>query len=299
MSVRTYRFATCDVFTTSRFEGNPLAVVPDGQGLSDEEMQKIAREFNYSETTFVLPPEQGHTYRLRIFTRKQELAFAGHPNIGSAYVLTQLNPKPGSQSTITFEQPAGPVAITVRQNNSGGVWCELKAPANLSLGDPQSAATVAAAIGLNESDIRVGVHPPREASVGKVFLVVEVNSREALVRAQPNTARLTALDASGVCASVMVYTRSNDEFDMRCRMFAPLGGTVEDSATGSAACALTGLLTHYEGASTGEFSWRMAQGVEMGRPSLLEARSAKHSGTVSGVWLAGNSVGVFEGRIAV
>jgi trans-2,3-dihydro-3-hydroxyanthranilate isomerase len=130
-----YRFLTCDVFTQTRFGGNQLAVLPEASGLSERQMQRIAREFNFAETTFVLPPEQGHTRRVRIFTPMAEVPFAGHPNVGSAFVLAtlgELGPL-DRPLTITFEEKAGPVPIAVERRD-GLIRCELTAPERVSQG---------------------------------------------------------------------------------------------------------------------------------------------------------------------
>ena len=130
-----YRFYTCDVFTDTRFGGNPLAVLPNAAGLSSHEMQQIAREFNYSESTFVLPGKSGHTRQVRIFTPTQEIPFAGHPNIGTAFILASIG-ELGSiddETNIVFEEKAGLVPIKIRKID-GNIWCELKAPEALSIG---------------------------------------------------------------------------------------------------------------------------------------------------------------------
>jgi len=140
----SYRFYTCDVFTDTRFGGNPLAVLPDAVGLSEAQMQQIAREFNYSESTFVFPAESGHTRRVRIFTPTEELPFAGHPNIGTAFVLA-VTGEIEDQTTITFEEAAGVVEVTLRRQDER-IVCELSAPEMLSFGKSVSAETFAAAV---------------------------------------------------------------------------------------------------------------------------------------------------------
>ena len=130
-----YRYFICDVFTDTRFGGNQLAVLPEASGLSDRQMQQIAREFNFSESTFVFPPEAGHTRKVRIFTPATEVPFAGHPNVGTAFALAtagELGPIDGS-ITVTFEEKAGLVPVSIHQRE-GRIWCELSAPQRLSLG---------------------------------------------------------------------------------------------------------------------------------------------------------------------
>ncbi len=294
----SYRYVICDVFTRTRFGGNQLAVVPDARGLSDRQMQQIAREFNFSETTFVLPPERGHDRRVRIFTPAAEVPFAGHPNIGTAFVLAATGAfgAVDAPRTVTFEERAGLVPITVRRRD-GTIWCELSAPERLSLGATVSAASLASALSLDADDVVTANHPPLVVSVGLPFLVAELRDRRALARARPDLRGFDALTAQGAVPDVHLYVRSADDFDLRARMFAPLDGVAEDPATGSANCALAGLLLHCGSPADGAGSWRIAQGVEMGRPSVLEARAEKRGGVVTATWVGGASVMVSEGMI--
>jgi len=295
-----YRYYICDVFTDIRFGGNQLAVLPEAGGLSDRQMQQIAREFNFSESTFVFPPEAGHTRKVRIFTPAVEVPFAGHPNVGTAFALAtagEFGPIDGS-ITVTFEEKAGLVPVSI-QRREGRIWCELSAPQRLSLGKIISAEMVAAAVSLNPDYVVTRTHEPRVASVGLPFLMAELVDRAALERARVNMNGIDAIAAEGVTPDIHLYTRSADEFDIRARMFAPLDGVPEDPATGSANCALAGLLSHHDKAADGSFQWRIAQGVEMGRPSVLEARAEKKAGAVVGVWIGGASVLVSEGLIEV
>jgi trans-2,3-dihydro-3-hydroxyanthranilate isomerase len=330
-----YRFFTCDVFTDTRFGGNQLAVHPEAEGLTTEQMQRIAREFNFSETTFVLPPERGHDRRVRIFTPTQEVPFAGHPNIGTAFVLAKTGAfgalgassdaaldaaleAPGSPRgadspsaaphaeprTVTFEEDAGLVAVTIERREGERIACELKAPQRLSLGATVAPEAVAAAVSLSAGDVVTTAHEPLVASVGLPFVMAELRDRDALERARPSSAGAEALLAAGAeVPDVHLYVRSGaddpDGFDLRTRMFAPLDGIPEDPATGSANCVLAALLSHLETAPEGAFTYRIAQGFEMGRPSVLEARTEKRDGEVTGVWIGGESVMVSEGFIEV
>ncbi len=295
-----YRYYICDVFTDTRFGGNQLAVLPEAQGLSDRQMQQVAREFNFSESSFVLPPERGHACRVRIFTPTSEIPFAGHPNIGTAFVLATagvFGPVDDSM-TVTFEEKAGLVPIQIRRHE-GTIWCELSAPERLSLGKTVPVETLASAVSLTPSDVVTTTHLPQVASVGLPFLMAELRDRSALARAKVSAQGLDALAALGVTPDVHLYTRSADEFDIRARMFAPFDGVPEDPATGSANCALAGLLSHYGDARDGSVSWRIAQGVEMGRPSVLQASADKRDGVVVATRVGGTSVLVSEGVIEV
>jgi trans-2,3-dihydro-3-hydroxyanthranilate isomerase len=295
-----YRYYICDVFTSTRFGGNQLAVLPEAGGLSDGQMQQITREFNFSESTFVLPPERGQTRRVRIFTPTMEIPFAGHPNVGTAFVLARtggLGSIDGS-TTVTFEEKAGLVPIAIRRRD-GTLWCELSAPERLSLGKTVSAETLAAAVSLASADVVTTTHLPQVASVGLPFLMAELKDRSALARARINPPGFDAIAAQGIRPDIHLYVKSADEFDIRARMFAPYDGVPEDPATGSANCALAGLLSHYDPRRDGTLSWRIAQGVEMGRPSLLEASAEKRNGIVEATRVGGASVLVSEGVIEV
>ena len=296
-----YRYFICDVFTKQRFSGNPLAVIPEAQGLSDFQMQQIAREFNFSETTFVFPAQLGHTRQVRIFTPVREIPFAGHPNIGTAFALAQDGAFGNLDNSleVVFEEAAGLVPISINKDHQGLISCELSAPEPLWLGKTISKALIANILNLDASDILSTTHEPQEASVGLEFLFVEIVSYEALQKARVNLEALTALSDQGVIAHIHLYFQSHDEFDVRVRMFAPLDGVPEDPATGSANCALVALLSHFNSATEGDFNWLISQGSEMGRPSILNGRTEKRQGHVTGVWISGNSVLVSEGMLKI
>jgi len=295
-----YRYYICDVFTATRFGGNPLAVLPAAEGLSTRQMQCIAREFNFSETTFVLPAEHGHTRRVRIFTPAREMPFAGHPNIGTAFVLASIGEFDdlGASLTVTFEEEAGIVPIAIHREN-GKIHCELSAPEALALGKTVAPELVAAALSLAPGDIVLTRHAPRVVSVGLPFLMAEVASRRALERVRLNASGFDAIAAEGVPADVHLYTRGGDGFDYRARMFAPLEGVPEDPATGSANCALAGLLAELEPEPDGTFRWRVAQGETMGRPSVLDIAAEKRGGTVVATRVGGRSVMFAEGSLEI
>jgi trans-2,3-dihydro-3-hydroxyanthranilate isomerase len=298
-----YRYFTCDVFTETRFGGNPLAVLPEADGLSDLQMQQIAREFNYSETTFVFPPEAGHTRKVRIFTPSLELPFAGHPNVGTAFVLATSGALGEIRASlaVTFEEKAGLVPISIREAGGRITACELQAPQPFALGENLPGELIASALSLPEEDIVTRTHGPQVASVGLPFVFTELK-QGALARPRIHVKGFEAVgdllgDASR--ASLYLYARAADGVHVRARMFAPLSGVPEDPATGSAGCALAGLLTHYDREARGAFSYEIVQGVEMGRPSVLAARAAKSGGVVEATWIAGGCVLVSEGVIEV
>jgi trans-2,3-dihydro-3-hydroxyanthranilate isomerase len=294
-----YRYYTCDVFTDTRFGGNQLAVLPHADGLSAQHMQQIAREFNFSETTFVFPPKAGHTRHVRIFTPAREIPFAGHPNVGTAFVLASIGEfgEIKSSLTVTFEEEAGLVSVAIHESNGKIGSCELTAPQSVSFGKTLPVEVVAAAISVDAKDVVTKTHGPQVTSVGLPFIMVELKDRSVLERARINMSGFEALAAQGVMPDVYLYTHGSDGFDIRARMFAPLSGVPEDPATGSANCALAGLLAHYNPQPNGSFLWRIAQGVEMGRPSTLIARAEKKDGVVQTTRIGGAAILVSEGVI--
>jgi trans-2,3-dihydro-3-hydroxyanthranilate isomerase len=296
-----YRYYTCDVFAETRFGGNPLAVLPKADGLSDHRMQQIAREFNFSESAFVFPAKAGHTRHVRIFTPGGEIPFAGHPNVGTAFVLASAGEfgEINSSLTVTFQEEAGSVPVTIYREQGAVVRCEVAAPQSLSLGKTVSAELVASALSLSPEDILTDTHQPQVCSVGLPFVITELKDRPALERARINMSGFDVLADVDIKPSMHLYVRVSDGFDIRARMFAPLSGVPEDPATGSASCALAGLLAHHKEMPSGLFAWRIAQGVEMGRPSILLARAEKADGTVQATWVGGSCVMVSEGLIQV
>jgi trans-2,3-dihydro-3-hydroxyanthranilate isomerase len=270
--VRAFRFVTVDVFTDRRFGGNQLAVFPDARGLSDAEMQSLAAEFNLSETTFVLPPEKPHnSARVRIFNRVAEMPFAGHPNVGTAYVLGREDE--ASPRTYRFEEPAGLVEVALLRDETGRVLgAEVAAPQPLRVGAELPVSVAAACAGLSKDAIVTARHVPTLATDGgNPRLLTEV-TREGLTAAAPDLGAFRRAveaypDQTRGFLSLYLYCR--DGAQVRTRMFSPLTGTWEDSATGSAATPLAGFLLSLDGGDDG--AWEMLQGVEMGRPSLLLA----------------------------
>ncbi|MFT7165953.1 MAG: trans-2,3-dihydro-3-hydroxyanthranilate isomerase, partial [Parasphingorhabdus sp.] len=234
------------------------------------------------------------------FTPTKEIPFAGHPNIGTAFTLASIGELGNIDEglNIIFEEKAGPVPISIRQVGAD-IWCELKAPESLSLGQSIDLDLIAAALSLVPEDIVTSTHQPIVASVGLPFVIVELDSRLALERARSYLPVIKEIQELGVIPDILLYVRSDDDFDIRARMFAPLDGVPEDPATGSANCALAALLSHYKTESTGDFGWRIAQGVEMKRPSVLEARSKKRPDSGIDVWVSGTCKMVSEGLIEI
>lgn len=294
--MRAFRFVTVDVFTETRFGGNPLAVFPDARGLSADEMQALAAEFNLSETTFVLPADSAqHSARVRIFNRVGEMPFAGHPNIGTAFVLAQEDE--ARPRAYRFEEPAGVVEVVLERDAAGRViGAEVAAPQPLRIGATLPAAVAAACAGLPEAAIVTARHLPTLASDGGSHRLLAEVTPEGLAAATPDLGafrRAVAAYPAETREELSLYLYHRDGAGLRARMFAPLSGTWEDPATGSAATLLAGFLLHLEGASEG--AWAITQGVEMGRPSLLLARAMR---TAEGIRarVAGRCVAVLRGE---
>lgn len=304
----THRFVTVDVFTEVRFGGNPLAVVLDAAGLETAQMQRIAAEFNYSETTFVLPPDDpANTARVRIFTTTSEMPFAGHPNVGTAYVLAKEGEIFGTaiRDEVRFEEIAGLVPVAIERDGDGVVAARLTAPKSPTIGDRYDADALAPALGLASSEIRTAEHPPIVSSVGLPFVVVELTSLDALARARADAAAFDRFAdhagwAPNAFLGVYLYTRIEGEPNrVRARMFSPRDGITEDPATGSAAGALAGLLATLDPAREGTRDLVIEQGVEMGRSSRIETTATVNDGAVTKVTVAGRCVPVMRGEIEV
>ncbi|WP_439623834.1 PhzF family phenazine biosynthesis protein [Shinella sp.] len=291
------RFHTVDVFTRTRFGGNPLAVVLDADGLTGEEMQMIAREFNYSETSFVLrPKDDRHTAHVRIFTPTVEVPFAGHPNVGTAYVLAAME-EAGSVEEFVFEEAAGLVRAQILREDGEVDQVQLTAPQPLSVGRGITPESVAACLSLAEADIALGLHQPCIASVGLPFIIVEIATREALQRAKPDLSAFSAILPADGADAIYLYCRELREedgtVDFTARMFAPFDGLPEDPATGSATAAACALIASLEGGTPRRF--QVAQGIDMQRPSLLSVEVVDR-GTVR---IGGACVPVMSGTLSV
>ncbi|HTQ33852.1 MAG TPA: PhzF family phenazine biosynthesis protein [Stellaceae bacterium] len=296
-----FEFVTVDVFTDSRFGGNPLAVFPQAEGLSDAQMQAIANEFNLSETTFVLPPKNAaHTAEVRIFTPQYEMAFAGHPNVGTGFVVASRDRVYGRpvSGPLIFEEKAGLVPIDLLRDGGSVVGARLTAPKPLSRGADIAVETVAAACSVTPGDVEVRHHAPCVASCGTPFIFVEVTTREALAAARPRGDIFAqSFPVDGATGIHLYWRDGSGGIDIRSRMFAPLHGVTEDPATGSANVALVGLLASLRAEADLSPKLRIAQGVEMGRPSVLDASAEKRSGMVVETRIGGRCVPVMKGTI--
>ncbi len=298
------KFVTVDVFTDKQFGGNPLAVIADAGGLSTPQMQAIAAEFNLAETTFVLPPKDtANTAQVRIFTPRAELPFAGHPNVGTAFVLArqgECHGRPITGDTLAFEEIAGLVRIDLFKQGSAVVGARLAAPQPLSVGDTIAREIVAEACTIAATDIETRHHEPCIAGCGMPLVMVELKDLKALAAAQPRgdvfARHLPTKRATGI--HLYVHT-GRDGIDIQSRMFAPLHGVPEDPATGSANVALIGLLAQLRPEPDLRLEKIIAQGIEMGRPSRLEALAEKSAGKVTATYIGGRCVPMMQGVIAL
>lgn len=277
------QYLVYDVFTDTPFCGNQLAVFPDATGIPEEHLMPICREFNFSEVTFVTPPEDpAHTARVRIFSPSREMAFAGHPTIGTATALCDL----GWGHDQVLELGIGPLPCHV---GADGASFESTAPLKI-LSEP-APDRVAACLSLTSDDLQLACHAPVIASVGNPFVLVELTGPKALARAQeqtPSMQELLAHHPDSLDCSIYCYTRDGGE--VHARMFGRLGGIPEDPATGSAAAALGAYLADLEGTAR----LTIHQGEAMGRPSLIGVDARPGSTTISG-----RAVRVMEGRLTI
>lgn len=303
-----FDYVTVDVFTATRFGGNPLAVILDARGMSDAAMQQVAAEFNYAESTFVLPPQDPeNTAQVRIFTRAQEVPFAGHPNVGTGFVLAQqpsIFGKPPDAS-LRFEEKAGLVEVEIARDGSEVTGARIKAPQNLEIGRTMDVAAYADCVSLPASAIRADRHVPTLASVGLPFFIAETDMA-SLATAHANLDGFRAAageyglaDLSGRF-SVFLYARHGTGIDaLRARMFAPLSNNWEDPATGSASAALGAFLTALQSEPDMTVRIDIEQGVEMGRPSAIAVFAEKTAGQVHSVSIEGRCVAVMRGQLTV
>jgi len=293
----TLPFFTVDVFTETRFGGNPLAVVICSEEIDDAAMQALAAEFNLSETTFVFPPtDLASTARVRIFNRTAEMAFAGHPMVGTAFVVANQHL---DLMTATFEIPAGTVHVAIERDADGApIAATIAAPQPLRIGETVAPDVIAKALRLEANDVVTTNHAPTVASNGTSYVIAELTS-EALTRCDPDLAAFrTARDAHpqfGGRFAIHVYCKEGTT--LRARMFAPLAGTWEDPATGSANAPLGGLLLSLE-PNTEEASFLIHQGVEMRRPSVLHVDARRTPNGIVSI-LRGSCVAVMHGEVTL
>lgn len=299
-------FHTLDVFTSTKFCGNPLAVVLGADHLSTEQMQTITKEFNLSETTFVMKPENPeHTAKVRIFYPGGEMPFAGHPTLGTAALLAELKNKPGCsfETKITLELAAGltPVKITRIADRIHGIFTAPVIPHHVACNLP-NLELVAKAVGLTEDDIGFEGHKITSIVGGPRFFYIPVKSLDGLTRSrvcEPMWSEM--LEEMGDLKAGYLYTRggSHPNTHFRSRMYDPGGGIIEDPATGSATALLAAQLLTAEKLSDGTHRWQLEQGYDMGRPSDLRLEADVKTGKLTAVRVGGSAVRVMSGEIEI
>jgi trans-2,3-dihydro-3-hydroxyanthranilate isomerase len=297
----TRRFQTLDVFTETALAGNPLAVVLDTEGLDDARMQAIAAEFNLSETVFVFEPRNAiNSARVRIFTPKRELPFAGHPTVGTAALIAHQRAGDlllRQDLRIVLEEPIGDVVCVARRRKGQALaaYFELpKLPERLR-GEPPSTADIALGLGLEPGDIGFDGHKPSLYSAGAAFLFVPVRSLEAIGRAAPGVMPWASKDGP----ATFVYTPETEREGSayHARMFAGAWGVAEDPATGSAAAAFAGVVRDFDRPRDGERMLVIEQGFEMGRPSLIALGLVIESGALASATIGGSVVLISNGSL--
>ncbi len=296
-----HQYYLLDVFTSRTFGGNQLAVFTDGAAIDGAQMAAIARELNLSETVFILPPRDPRaSHRLRIFTPGMELPFAGHPTIGTGYLLADLGviARTDGAGTCVFEEEVGPVPVAIAPRGTTPIFVQMS-PARLpERRDAEvSRADLATLLNLAPEDVGTGADTPAAWSAGLAFLVVPLTSREALQRARIDTSVWKRVAAETWAPHIYLCHRDQAAASplLRARMFAPAMGIVEDPATGAAACAVAGYLASLSASGSGTTTWKIEQGVEMGRPSELWVDIDTCAGAIADVRLGGTAVRVGHG----
>lgn len=284
-------FTIVDVFSDRPFGGNQLAVFPDAEGISDATMQQLAREFNFAETTFVLPPlDPGHTCRVRIFTPRAELPFAGHPTVGTAAVLASLDGgSAGIERRFVLEEGIGPVTVVTDGHTAR---LHLHSPDCETAAESPSAAAVARALSLPETALIRTWY----AGLGVRFCFVHLADAGQVDRARLDKTAWQDGVAEGWSPHLYLFAgECRDGAQLYARMFAPALGVDEDPATGAASAALVACLAADVPLSDGGYGVRIDQGVGMGRPSLIEATARKEHGRLAEVSVGGHATIVGRG----
>jgi trans-2,3-dihydro-3-hydroxyanthranilate isomerase len=291
-----------DVFTAIPFQGNPLAVVLDADGLDTRRMQLIAREFNLSETVFALKPERtAHAARIRIFTPARELAFAGHPTVGTAALLAELRSSDALRSgeaLLVLEEEIGPVRVGVRLRAGTVPFAEFDVPRlPQEVGTLPPADRLAAALGLRPAEIGFENHRPTKYSAGNAFAFIPIASLEAIAKARVTPQHWDAMEGQGAFLYCRQTVHTGSAF--HARMFAPDLGVAEDPATGSAAAAFAAVVHRFDALTDGVHKRMIEQGYEMGRASEIALSLGVAGGRLESARIGGHALRVLAGRIDV
>lgn len=300
-----HRFVTLDVFTSSAFGGNQLAVFPDASGIPEDALLPITREFNFSEVTFCYPPvNPAHAKRVRIFTPGKEVPFAGHPTVGTAIALRLLG-EAGSandpESRLVLEEGIGPVPVVVR-TGQGAPFAQFAVAKLPEIGPPPpSRGVLAEILSIDAEDIHALPMAPQNVSCGLPFLMIPLRSVEAVRRSRVRIDKFEATLKSSWAPELFVFAMDPEggESHFHARMYAPGINVPEDPATGSANACLAGYLAARTPRRDGTLVWTVDQGVEMGRPSRIEIEADKSAGAITAIRVGGNAVMVSEGMLSL
>lgn len=290
-----FDYETLDVFTSRKFAGNPLAVVTDARGLSTADMLTITREFNYSETTFVLPPENPeNTARVRIFTIGYEMPFAGRPTVGTSIALARARKLSGDLK-IELNTGVFPVRVVLDRAVPYAEFLNPNLPKET--GAATEPALIEAALSLPAGSVDRGAHRVRRVGAGANFYFAKA-SLDAVRKAKFNSAAFEAIDFTDMIG-VLLYAEGGEATDAtyHVRMFAPGAGIPEDPATGGAAAALPGQIALSQKLGDGTHRWVIEQGFELGRPSRIHATVETAGGAVRSVRIGGEAVFVMQGQL--
>ena len=298
-----FHYVTLDVFTSTPFGGNQLAVFPDARGIPESLLLPITREFNYSETTFCYPPADAkHAARVRIFTPGAEVPFAGHPTVGTAIALVTLGKagSPSGESKIVLEEQVGPIPVTVQVGADGSAFAQFAVAKLAEFGPPApSRGKLAEILTLDAEDILGAPMAPQGVTCGLPFLIVPLRSVEAVSRARVRMEPWEATLKGSWASELFVFAKDPDggasHYHARC--FVPGLGVPEDPATGSANACLAGYLASRAPQLDGTLRWSVDQGVEMGRPSRIEIEADKSAGAITAIRVGGAAVRMSEGTL--
>jgi trans-2,3-dihydro-3-hydroxyanthranilate isomerase len=303
----SHRFVTLDVFTSSAFGGNQLAVFPDASGIPEDALIRITREFNFAEVTFCYPPANpAHTKRVRIFTPAREIPFAGHPTVGTAIALIELG-MAGTQKTdgavkLVLEEGVGPIPVTVTHRAGALAFAQFSTARLAEVGPAVPANSVLAEVlSITADDILTAPMSAQNVSCGLPFLMAPLRSVDAVSRARVRMEKWETTLKSAWAPDIFVFAEKPEGGDahFHARMFGPGVNVTEDPATGSANACLAGYLAARAPQKDGTLRWTVDQGVEMGRPSRIEIEADKSAGAVTAIRVGGNAVMITEGSLAL
>jgi trans-2,3-dihydro-3-hydroxyanthranilate isomerase len=301
-----HRFVTLDVFTSSAFGGNQLAVFPDASGIPEDALIQITREFNFAEVTFCYPPANpAHTKRVRIFTPAREIPFAGHPTVGTAialFLLGEAGAQKSGAAKLVLEEGVGPIPVTVRSSPGAAAFAQFSTARLAEVGPPvPSNDVLAEVLSIAADDILSAPMAAQNVSCGLPFLLVPLRSVDAASRSRVRMEKWEAALKSAWAPDIFLFAKdpAGGDAHFHARMYGPGVNVPEDPATGSANACLAGYLAARSAQKDGTLRWTVDQGVEMGRPSRIEIEADKSAGAVTAIRVGGNAVMMTEGSLVL